>query len=67
MVRVLTPGYQPSASKVLLGKVAALGTWRHLAWFPKLGYLVGVLIIRESYYLGVYVGGSPTFINPTWV
>ena len=31
---------------------------------PKLGgYLLGVLEIRESYYLGVYLKGSPIFVK----
>ena len=28
------------------------------------GYLRVALLFRGSYYLGVYIGGSPIFVNP---
>ena len=33
-------------------------------WLPKLGYLIGVLIVRESYYLGLDFGRPQIFVNP---
>ena len=37
-----------------------------MAWgfFQLRGYLIGVLIVRESYYLGVYIERSLFFVNP---
>ena len=49
----------------MAGRVKKLGRSCTRWGFPKFGgYLLGVFMIREAYYLGVYIGGPPIFVNP---
>ena len=54
-----TPKYSapPTARFTLRGRQACMAAWRG---FRNLGSL----ILRGSHYLGIYVGGSPIFVNP---
>ena len=36
----------------------------HMWGFPKIGYPFGVLMIRQAYYLGLYLRGSFIFATP---
>ena len=43
----------------------ALAAWQlQMAVYDIRGYIIGVLIIRGSYYLGVDIGACCTFVNP---